>query len=120
MKAFIVLALVLSNFCFAVEVIQTSYNANTDMLEVEVQYVGGCVEHRFQMNILECVLSKTPNMGLINICDAQIMDVTRELDSCESIVRKTLRVQLTSLSGPARPDLLGFNHTNVVLVPKKS
>ncbi len=102
-----------------VQVSQTYYDAEKDLLEVKISYTGGCIEHQFSMQLLGCVLSKTDHIGLMNICDAQIADVTTEEDQCKSIVTRTLQVSLRGLSGEARPNLIGFNHTNVVFVSNK-
>jgi hypothetical protein len=102
-----------------VQVNETHYNAEKDLLEVKISYRGGCIEHQFSMQLVGCVLSKTDHIGLMNICDAEITDVTTEEDQCKSIVTRTLQVSLRGLSAEVRPSLIGFNQTNVVFVSNK-
>ena len=103
----------------AVLVSGAHYNPEKDLIEVTISYVGGCIEHRFSMEFIDCIVSKTENIGMMNICDAQITDLTTEHDQCQSIVTRTLQVSLGELNGESRPHLIGFNHSNVVFVSNK-
>ncbi len=102
-----------------VQVSETRYNTENDVLEIKIAYLGGCIEHTFSMQLLDCVVSKTENIGYMNICDAQISDITQEEDECQSIVTRTLQVSLKALQGQMRPNLIGFNDTNIVFVSNK-
>ena len=55
----------------------------------------------------------------MKFCDAQISDVTVDTDPCQGDVIGIIEVQLNSIDENHRPDLLGFNHSNVVLLPKR-
>ena len=111
--------LLLSSSAFALQVTSVNYNQQADQLEVQVQYTGGCFEHRFGMNLENCALSRTTNIGVVNVCDGVIIDVTDQNDDCKALIKRQLTVSLASLSGNDRPVLMGFE-SGIVLVPKKS
>ena len=116
---FAFLFLIIPQLAWSLEVIGTIYHPEDDLLEVHITYVGGCIEHEFQMEITQCVLSKTNNTGFMNICDGQITDITQEHDSCTTTVTRTIIVPLHMIAEEQRPDLLGFNNSNVVLLVKR-
>ena len=113
------LLLLLSGSALALQVTGVVYNSQADQLEIQVQYTGGCFEHRFEMHLVNCALSRTENIGTVNVCDGMIVDLTGKEDRCQAIMKRQLTVSLESLSGDVRPILMGFE-SGVVLVPKKS
>lgn len=118
MKMFAMLFLLLSSSAFALQVTSALYNQKLDQLDIEVQYTGGCFEHRFEMRLLNCALSRTENIGVVNVCDAHIVDVTETEDRCKAEIKRHLTVSLVSLSGDVRPIVIGFE-SGIVLIPKK-
>lgn len=119
MRMFALLLLLSSGSVFALQVTGAVYNQQADQLEIQVQYMGGCFEHRFEMHLVNCALSRTENIGIVNVCDGAIVDVSDKEDRCQVVMRRQLNVSLQSLSGDVRPVLMGFE-SGVVLVPKKS
>lgn len=117
MKVFFVWMLV-SSSAFALQVIGSVYNAQTDILELQVQYTGGDFEHRFEMHLNNCALSRTENIGTVNVCDGHIVDLTGPGDRGQSVVKRQLNVSLASLSSDVRPIVIGFE-SGIVLIPKK-
>jgi hypothetical protein len=118
MKMFMVLGLLLSGSVFALQVTGVQYNHKLDQLDIEVQYTGGCFEHRFAMRLLNCSISKTESIGVVNVCDAHIIDITEQEDLCQSEIKRRLTVSLVGLSDDARPVVIGFE-SGIVLIPKK-
>lgn len=118
MKLFVVSLLMLSSSVFALQVTSVVYDASMDLLELQVQYTGGEFEHHFEMHLMNCSLSRTQNMGVVNVCDGKIIDLTAPGDRGQSVVKRQLNVSLTSLSSDARPIVIGFE-SGIVLIPKK-
>ncbi|MEI6804926.1 MAG: hypothetical protein WCK49_00275 [Myxococcaceae bacterium] len=119
MKIFAALLLLISGSVSALQVTNVVYNQQLDQLEVQVLYNGGCFEHRFEMNLVNCEISNTQNIGVVNVCDAKIIDVTGKEDRCQAMIKRQLNISLSGLSNEVRPVLVGFE-SGVVLVPRKS
>ncbi len=119
MKALVMFLLLTSSFAFALQVTHAAYNQPADQLEIQIQYQGGCFEHRFELHLVNCALARTENNGLVNICDANVVDITGVEDRCQTPMKRQLVVPLATVGATLRPILAGFE-SGVVLVPKKS
>ncbi len=119
MKMVIVLWLLFSSSAFALQVLSSVYNSRVDVLELQVQYTGSDnFEHRFEMHLSNCALSRTENIGTVNVCDGQVIDLTGPVDRGQSVIKRQLNVSLASLSSDVRPIVIGFE-SGIVLIPKK-
>lgn len=118
MRVFLLSFLMISSSLFALEVTEVVYNKDSDRIEIQVEYLGGCFEHDFELRLENCALSRTENIGTVNVCDANIVDTTNREDRCQAVIKRHLNVSLASLSEDVRPVLIGFE-SMVVLIAKK-
>lgn len=63
------------------------YNAETKAIEINVQYGGGCKEHKFQLQMGFCV--KTYPLQ----CNAKLIDLTTD-DYCEAFISRTVSISI--------------------------
>lgn len=90
MKSLFALALIslASAPAFANEVQSARYNANTNAIEIDVTYGGGCEEHKFKLQMGACLESFPVS------CSAQLIDVSDNYDPCEAMVGETVSITL--------------------------
>jgi hypothetical protein len=67
-------------FAFNISAIQGGhYNCTTKIIEINIQYGGGCAAHKFQLQVDACCESYPVQ------CDAKLIDLTTN-DSCEALL----------------------------------
>ncbi|CAF1451670.1 unnamed protein product [Rotaria sordida] len=63
------------------------YNSKTKTIELNVQYSGGCDEHKFQLKIGTCLESYPVQ------CDAKLIDLTTN-DYCKALIQRKVLIDL--------------------------
>lgn len=63
------------------------YNSKTKPIDIDVQYGGGCEEHKFQLKIDLCRQSSPVQ------CDAKLIDLKTD-DHCEALIYDKISVSL--------------------------
>ncbi|CAF4728771.1 unnamed protein product [Rotaria sp. Silwood1] len=63
------------------------YNSKTKTIEINVQYGGGCAEHKFQLEVGTCLESYPVQ------CDAKLIDLTTN-DYCEAFIQRKVLIGL--------------------------
>ncbi|CAF2840377.1 unnamed protein product [Rotaria sp. Silwood2] len=64
------------------------YNAQTKAIEININYGGGCAEHKFQLKIGSCLDDFYPVQ-----CDAKLIDLTTN-DFCEAFIHRKVSISL--------------------------
>jgi len=63
------------------------FNSSTDSIEIDVQYSGGCKEHKFELKISTCRESYPVQ------CDAQLIDLVTD-DFCKALIIETVSIKV--------------------------
>jgi len=80
----------------------TEWNISGDTLLVGVQYGGGCKEHDWKMYFNGAIMKSLPPQAVL-----QLQHLVKDgPDPCRSIVRETLKFNLTSLKSVANGKLV--------------
>lgn|SRR3989338_3721499 len=119
MKLCALIVFLIASSVFGLNVTSALYDPETDNLEVQVQYSGGCFEHKFEMRLINCAFLQTKNITVVHVCDAEIADVTGKEDRCQAVVKKQLTISLGTLGSEIRPALIGFE-SDLVFIARKS
>lgn len=94
MKTLFALAIALTAFSASAhakrspEVKGARYNADTQSIDIDVAYGGGCAEHLFKLQLEGCLESMPAQ------CSATVIDVTVEPDFCEAYIHQTISFHL--------------------------
>ena len=70
------------------EVVGARVDAARGLLLVDVSYGGGCLEHKFKLEVGMCMETFPVS------CSASVVDVTEGVDMCEAIIHQTVEFGL--------------------------
>ena len=84
----IALSFLVAQNAFGLDIVSGQYDVDREVLQLEVEYTGGCYEHDFSLEISEFCLQGWPV-----VCDAVLVDHTEE-DSCKMLVRETVEFEM--------------------------
>lgn len=112
MKALILAVLMaVSVNAFGAQVVEGSYDKETDSIALEVFYQGGCKDHKMEVRVNMC------NRALPMSCVAQLVDNTED-DVCRAVVRKVINIKVDDIVGSLNVEKImikGANESAVLI-----
>jgi hypothetical protein len=78
-----------SSLCFGAVINYGNYNVETQKVELNVSYGGGCAEHYFELTFVNGCRESFPVQ-----CDLNLNHTTSEPDICEAYITQNLELDL--------------------------
>lgn len=88
-KVLIILSLLVGSTSFAAQINSGTFNAETQKVELNVSYGGGCFDHTFELELAGGCRESFPVQ-----CDLNLVDTTGKVDMCEAFITENLVLDL--------------------------